>query len=415
LKTYDFFKRYGTSAKAQLVRSSRAPLRMPLPPETVFVSESTDSPEDPLGLFPSETQRVPAESEIPNFLSESQQPAAGPPAHAVHTARRRFVGLTIALLERVFAVLIAVSRRVAGFAAASCVLVASAVRRLRIPRWRLPAWRVPAWHAPVWQRWPLLTGRPAVPTWHLPSWRVPRLRFRELRFPTLRLPAWRLPTWRLPAWRLPTLRLPAWQLPASRLPASRIPTLGIAAWSRRVVALVRSEGRPLVRQVAARTSISAVTLSAFAFGVIAGGSAVWLSGASRNAGTAATASGQPPLDGAHPTASPVASVGTALAKTAASEGREPQTPATTVSANARRPLFRGSLVVNSRPSGARVFLNGRSVGRTPLVLRNQTAGSRAVRVALDGYEPWSSAVQVIADTETHLRAELKVQPPGAQP
>jgi len=78
-------------------------------------------------------------------------------------------------------------------------------------------------------------------------------------------------------------------------------------------------------------------------------------------------------------------------------------------------LFRGSLVVNSRPSGARVFVNGRSVGRTPLVLRNQTAGSRAVRVALDGYVPWSSAVQVIADTETHLRAELKEQPPGAQP
>jgi hypothetical protein len=77
-------------------------------------------------------------------------------------------------------------------------------------------------------------------------------------------------------------------------------------------------------------------------------------------------------------------------------------------------MFRGSLVVNSRPSGARVFLNGRSVGRTPLVLRNQTAGSRAVRVALDGYEPWWSAVQVVADTETRLRAELKERP-AAQP
>jgi PEGA domain len=147
-----------------------------------------------------------------------------------------------------------------------------------------------------------------------------------------------------------------------------------------------------------------VTLSAFACGVIAGGSAVWLSGASRNAGVAATASAQLPLDVAHVTAPPVAPVGKPLAKSAA-----------TVSANARRPLFRGSLVVNSRPSGARVFLNGRSVGQTPLVLRNQAAGSRAVRVALDGYEPWSSAVQVIADTETHLRAELKVQRPAAQP
>jgi len=36
------------------------------------------------------------------------------------------------------------------------------------------------------------------------------------------------------------------------------------------------------------------------------------------------------------------------------------------------------------------------VGTTPLVLRNQAAGSRAVRVAMDGYESWSSAVRVLA-------------------
>jgi len=408
LKTYDFFKACGTSAKAQLVRSSRASPRMPLPPETDFASESTDSPEDPLGLFPSETQRGQSEIEKPNFRSESQPPVPDPPARAVRPARRRVVAPTLALFVRLFAILLAASRRAVMFAAASCGFVVSAVRRLRVPRWRLPArlrWRVPAWRVPAWHlpksefrrlqlpRWHLptlpfpisrlLTSLPRVPTWHLPSWRVPRLRFRESRLLAFRLPALRLPAWRLPAWRTSTVR--------------------IVAWNTRV-ASTRSEARPFVSQVAARTSISAVTLSAFAFGVIAGGSAVWLSGASRNAGAAATASGQP-LDGAHATASPVVPVAKALAKT------EPQTQAAT----ARRPLFRGSLVVNSRPSGARVFLNGRSVGRTPLVLRNQTAGSRAVRVALDGYEPWSSAVQVIADTETHLRAELKVQPPGAQP
>ena len=38
-----------------------------------------------------------------------------------------------------------------------------------------------------------------------------------------------------------------------------------------------------------------------------------------------------------------------------------------------------------------------------------------VRVDLDGYEPWSSAIQVVADTETTLRAELKMQRPAAQP
>jgi len=363
---------------------------MSLPPDTVFVSEATDSPEDPLGLFPSETQRVPSEIENQNFLSESEQPVPDPSARAVHTAGRRFVALSIALLVRVFAVLMTALRRVVGFVAAATGLAVSAVRRLRIPRWRLPAWHASVWHLPKLDlrrlqlpRWHLptlglpisrlLTWRPRFPTWHLPSLRVPRLRFRESRLPALRLPAWRLPT------------------------------LRIAAWTTRA-ASAGSEARPFVRQVAARTPISAVTLSAFACGVIAGGSAVWLSGASRNAGVAATASAQLPLDVAHVTAPPVAPVGKALAKSAA-----------TVSANARRPLFRGSLVVNSRPSGARVFLNGRSVGQTPLVLRNQAAGSRAVRVALDGYEPWSSAVQVIADTETHLRAELKVQRPAAQP
>jgi hypothetical protein len=71
--------------------------------------------------------------------------------------------------------------------------------------------------------------------------------------------------------------------------------------------------------------------------------------------------------------------------------------------------FRGSLVVNSLPPGARVFVNGSSVGETPLVLRNEKAGSRAIRIALDGYEPWSTAVRVVADSETQLRAELRAQ------
>jgi hypothetical protein len=195
---------------------------MSLPPDTVFVSEATDSPEDPLGLFPSETQRVPSEIENQNFLSESQQPVPDPSARAVHTASRRFVALSIALLVRVFAVLMTALRRVVGFVAAATGLAVSAVRRLRIPRWRLPAWHASVWHLPKLDlrrlqlpRWHLptlglpisrlLTWRPRFPTWHLPSLRVPRLRFRESRLPALRLPAWRLP-----ARRLPTLRIAEW-------------------------------------------------------------------------------------------------------------------------------------------------------------------------------------------------------------
>jgi PEGA domain-containing protein len=75
----------------------------------------------------------------------------------------------------------------------------------------------------------------------------------------------------------------------------------------------------------------------------------------------------------------------------------------------RTPTFHGSLAVSSRPSGAQVFLNGRSAGRTPLVLNDQAAGSRAVQVALEGYRPWSSVVQIVTGSETRLDATLTQQ------
>lgn len=266
---------------------------------------------------------------------------------------RRCVVLTIASLVRAWAVFMAASRAVRRFAFASCVAVAAPIRRLRLPKWHLRAW-------------------------HLPKWRPSRLH----------LPAWRRPEWRLAI-------------------------SGLAPW-RTHVARVVSEAGPLMTHVAARTPRSALTLSAFALGVVIGGSAVWLSGGSRNAVVAATASPQPSQADTRAVALPTAPVRTALASRPVVEGGQSQAAAT-ASASARKPPFRGSLVVNSRPPGARVFLNGLNVGETPLVLRNQRAGSRAIRVALDGYEPWSSAVQVVADTETHLRAELKMQRPVAQP
>jgi hypothetical protein len=79
-------------------------------------------------------------------------------------------------------------------------------------------------------------------------------------------------------------------------------------------------------------------------------------------------------------------------------------------AAAARPLFRGSLAVRSRPAGASVFLNGKFVGRTPLTLRDQPAGSRAVRVTLDGYDTWTTAAQVVAYRQSLVVAELQQRP-----
>jgi PEGA domain-containing protein len=228
-----------------------------------------------------------------------------------------------------------------------------------------------------WARFAVVSGASAASS--LRALRLPRWRLPALRLPALRLPNWRLPDWQLPAWQLR-----AWQLPRWRVPAWRE-----GAWS--------------------------ITVSAFACGVVVGGFAVWLMGAPRQAAVAAVPSQQTPREVPRATWSPVAPVATAFGNTPVVQVAAPETAAATRTTANRRPQFRGSLIVNSRPSGARVFVNGRSVGQTPLVLRNQPAGSRAIRVALDGYEPWSSAVQVVADTETRLRAELKAQRAAAQP
>ena len=82
-------------------------------------------------------------------------------------------------------------------------------------------------------------------------------------------------------------------------------------------------------------------------------------------------------------------------------------------ASARPPRFRGLLAVESRPAGARVTLNGQPVGTTPLVLTNLDVGSRAVRLTLEGYQPWTSAVRVVANQKTNLSATLQPAPDAA--
>jgi hypothetical protein len=69
--------------------------------------------------------------------------------------------------------------------------------------------------------------------------------------------------------------------------------------------------------------------------------------------------------------------------------------------------FRGTLAVHSGPQGARVFINGQSVGSTPLVLKGLPVGSRAVRIEAEGFRPWSASVRVTANQQTHVTAKLE--------
>jgi hypothetical protein len=68
--------------------------------------------------------------------------------------------------------------------------------------------------------------------------------------------------------------------------------------------------------------------------------------------------------------------------------------------------FSGSLLVESRPPGAQVFLNSRLIGKTPLSMPGLPAGSATVRIERDGYQPWVSTVEVMPGQRTRVAASL---------
>jgi hypothetical protein len=69
--------------------------------------------------------------------------------------------------------------------------------------------------------------------------------------------------------------------------------------------------------------------------------------------------------------------------------------------------FVGVLVIDSRPSGANVFVDGKLAGRTPVEVSSVDAGSHALRLELDGYQRWTSAVRVVAGERNRVTASLE--------
>jgi hypothetical protein len=69
--------------------------------------------------------------------------------------------------------------------------------------------------------------------------------------------------------------------------------------------------------------------------------------------------------------------------------------------------FAGGLAVDSRPTGAKVFMDGRLVGTTPMALSSVPAGSHAIRLEHEGYQRWSSSVRVVASEQNRVTASLE--------
>ena len=82
----------------------------------------------------------------------------------------------------------------------------------------------------------------------------------------------------------------------------------------------------------------------------------------------------------------------------------------TVKQNAAPAQFVGTLEVASNPDGASVFVNGQSVGVTPLRLAEQQAGSLALQIRREGYVRWSASIQVPANRVTKVTATLRPGP-----
>jgi PEGA domain/Protein tyrosine and serine/threonine kinase len=66
-----------------------------------------------------------------------------------------------------------------------------------------------------------------------------------------------------------------------------------------------------------------------------------------------------------------------------------------------------SMEVVSRPSGAEVFIDGRMVGRTPLVLSQVGPGDYTVRISLPGHQRWATTVNVPAGSRARVAASLE--------
>ena len=67
----------------------------------------------------------------------------------------------------------------------------------------------------------------------------------------------------------------------------------------------------------------------------------------------------------------------------------------------------GSLMVDSRPAGARVFVDGKLVGTTPLLLDSVDAGEHAVRLELDGFRVWTAGTKVTGGERARVSGSLE--------
>ena len=114
----------------------------------------------------------------------------------------------------------------------------------------------------------------------------------------------------------------------------------------------------------------------------------------------------PPMPGIRVAGTPPATPSTGLA-TATNTGPAARTAASRSEKSVA--TASGVLVVDSRPPGASVVINGTAKGRTPLTVEALAPGTYRVALALAGYQLFATTVRVVAGERTRAAASLSVQ------
>jgi TolB-like protein len=84
-------------------------------------------------------------------------------------------------------------------------------------------------------------------------------------------------------------------------------------------------------------------------------------------------------------------------------------PKTQVSINASLTALPGNLVVNSQPVDAEIFLDGKSMGKTPREIKNVAEGEHHLRVELANFYPSEEKVFVNRGQSTQSNVQLKIK------
>jgi len=70
----------------------------------------------------------------------------------------------------------------------------------------------------------------------------------------------------------------------------------------------------------------------------------------------------------------------------------------------------GSLLIDTRPAGAEVYVDGRLLGATPLTLVDVPTGAHTIRLLRSGYREWTTTVEIESGQQLRVAASLEGAP-----